>query len=65
MEKQKADNEKKIQPTENADVKEDITSADIKNAHASGDGSIKRSEESITENTPGTKKEIKTSGNNY
>ncbi len=65
MEKQKADNEKKIQPTENADVKEDISSADIKNAHASGDGSIKRSEESITENTDGTKKEVKTSGNNY
>ncbi len=65
MEKRKDDNEKKIQPTENADVKEDITSADIKNAHASGDGSIKRSEESITENTTGTKKEVKTSGNNY
>jgi hypothetical protein len=65
MEKQTADNEKQIQPTENADAKEDITSADIKNAHASGDGSIKRSEESITEITTGTKKEVKTSGNNY
>ncbi len=65
MEKQNVDNDNQILPTENADVKEDITSADIKNAHASGDGSIKRSEESITENTPGTKKEVKTSGNNY
>ncbi len=65
MEKQNAENEKQIQPAENAEAKEDITSADIKNAHASGDGSIKRSEESITENTTGTKEEVKTSGNNY
>jgi hypothetical protein len=56
---------KKIKECEqNAEEGHEITSSDIKNAHASGDGSMKRSEEAIASSDEGGK-DVKTSTGNY
>ncbi len=48
MNPEKVNNEKQEKVAEPGEQKE-VTSGDIKNAHASGDGALNRSEEAITD----------------
>ena len=53
------DDKEQIKPKTAAEENKEVSSKDIKNAHASGDGSIKRSDETI-----GDKAETKTGNTN-
>ncbi len=65
MKDQINEEEKKMKDCEqNSKEQNEITSSDIKNAHASGDGSMKRSEEAIASSGE-TEKDEKTSKGNY
>ena len=64
MEEHNKKEAEKIKECEQNMQDHEITSSDVKNAHASGDGSMKRSEEAIA-SSGDTDKDVKTSNGNY